>query len=594
MSKVFDVSRNKSQEQFLEAQERVIAFAGGVGSGKSAVGAVKAIQKISEGKSGIIVAPDFPQFARATWPEFSKWAPWSYCTNAHLDHPFSTKKKLTFDIRGQLVEVYYGGIDNPQSWAGVNINWVWLDEGGRIRTRSAFDTLLGRMRVPPDPQFWTTTTPVGVNHWLYEVFVKGIFPEAILDELREQGYKGDLTRLITASTEMNKHNLDPMYYLTLKGMYSGKLAQQELEGKFITMEGLVWEQFGQANITNDADYVPGVPVEWWVDDGFTKGHPRVILLAQVIPPYINVFEEYISEYELAESSIKAAMDKGYPKPSVAYVDSSAAELRNRLWNQDIDTVKATHSVEEGIKRTAAWICDGDGHRGLRFHPRCSFSIKEMQSYVRDERTGKPVKEADNACLVGATLVSSTRGEVPIKDIVVGDMVHTPIGARQVTASQMTQRDAPLWEVRLSDGTTLRGTRNHPLFIIGREMTRIDQLRAGDRVRVFWTDEETVLSVCELGENEDVYDLTVEEAHCFYANGVLVSNSDATRYGLVYKDRDEIISGGTEEYRNRVPIDSRDEPLVTVPTMQEQAQILTNQDLMNYYLSRWATVGGRNT
>lgn len=464
MPQVFDVSENPSQREFLESLARILSFIGGIGSGKTAVGAVKAIQKISEGKPGIIAAPDFPQFARATWPEFAKWCPWSYCTNRHLDHPYTIKKKLTFDIRGVEVPVYYGGIDNPQSWAGVNANWVWLDEGGRIKGRSAFDTLLGRMRVPPDPQFWTTTTPVGQNHWLYDVFVKGIFPEGMEQELRDSGFSGDLVHYVKASTEMNRHNLDPMYYLTLKGMYSGKLAQQELEGEFISLEGLVWDQFGSLNITKDADYISGVPVEWWVDDGFTKGHPRVILMAQIIPPYVNVFDNYIAEYELAEVSIKNAMARPYPLPSVAYVDSSAAELRNRLWNSDIDTVKATHSVEEGIKRAASWICDGDGNRWLRFHPRCEYSIKELQGYVRDERTGKPVKDSDNV-------------------------------------------------------------------------------------------------------------------------------ADAVRYGLVYKDRDEIIQGGTEEYRGRAVVDERVEMEDITPLQAMGKEIRTNQELMNYYLARWSHVGG---
>lgn len=380
-------------------EARVAGFIAGVGAGKTAAGSVKSTKKISEGKNGIIVAPDFPQFAKSTWPEFVKWAPMSRCTNAHLDHPYTNKKELHFNINGQVVVVYYGGIDDEQSWAGPNVNWVWFDEGARKRTRKAFDVLMARTRVGKNPQVFLTTTPAGINHWLYDVFVGGIFDETTVKLLRENGYKGKIVDFVTASTAENKDHLDPFQYLFLTGMYTNKLRQQELEGQFISMEGAVWEGLDMAeggrNCQPTAEYLSGVPVEWWVDDGFVEGHPRIILMAQVVPPKIHVFNEYTSVGELAEDSVRHALAAGYPKPSVAYVDSSAAELRSRLWREGIDTVAATHPVDEGIKRTASWICDGVGAAHIVFHPRCAFARKEMPVYYRETKSSRPVKTDDN-------------------------------------------------------------------------------------------------------------------------------------------------------------------------------------------------------
>jgi len=389
-----------SQRDFLLSKARYIGFIGGTGSGKTCAGAIKTIMKLEDGFDGAVVAPDFPQLAKSTWPEFAKWLPWSRCTNAHLDHPYTSKKVLKFNVRGKIVSVYYGGIEDPSAWTGLNINWAWLDEMGRKPTRQAFDVLAARIRIGPNPQLWITTTPNGVSHWLHDIFVKGIFNEKVLEAIRASGHTGPIVERFHGKTSDNREHLDDIHYLSLTGLYAGKLAQQELEGEFITMEGRVWEHFGERNITKEADYIPGVPIEWWVDDGFTRGHPRVILFAQVIPPYVNVFDEYIAEYEVAEESIHNALEKPskkmpYPLPDVAYVDSSAAELRSRLWRSDIDTVRATHSVEEGIKRAASWICNGKMEAHLRIHPRCTFSIQEVQSYVINDRTGKPLKKSDN-------------------------------------------------------------------------------------------------------------------------------------------------------------------------------------------------------
>lgn len=401
-----------TQTRFLQSQARFIGFVGGIGSGKTAVGAVKAVTKINTGEDGIIVGPDFPHFAKSTWPQIKKWFPWSRCTNAHLDHPYTQKKVLEFDVRGKLVTVYYGGIEDEDSWTGPTVNWFFFDEGRRKRTREAFDTLAGRIRTGENPQGWVTSSPNGINHWMYEVFVKGIFPDEVLQALREAGYVGPIVEYFPACTEENRAHLDPFYYLSLTGLYAGKLAEQELGGQFVSTAGKVWTGLSiptadgpegeipeGGNVARAADYHHGVPVEWWIDDGFTKGHPRVILFAQVVPPHVHIFDEYVATYEQAEVSIAAARAKGYADPSVVYIDSSAAELRQRLFDADFDVVKATHDVAEGVKHVAPFILNGRGERCLLIHPRCSYTLRELPAYEYEESDAlqplKPRKEDDH-------------------------------------------------------------------------------------------------------------------------------------------------------------------------------------------------------
>jgi len=388
---------SETQARFLRSQARLILFGAGLGAGKTAIGAVKAIEKIGQGESGIVVAPNFPHFVRSTWPEFSKWIPWSRVKNAHLKHPHSSIQELIFDVNGKEVRVLYGGIDAPKSWRGPTVNWFWFDEGGMCPQRDAFDVLCGRIRTGTKPQGWVTTTPSGVNHWLYDVFVKQNFDKQFLDVFKKRAdiYGGKLVEKFHCDTSENVHN-DALYYTSLLTTYQGKFREQEVGGMFVSLEGLVWEDFSEElNVTEEADYVSEVPVEWWVDDGYTRAHPRVILLAQEIPPFVNVFDELIEIYVKAEVSIANVLDKGWPKAKVAYIDSSAAELRGRLEEQDVDTVGATHPIEEGIKHTAPFILSGEGVRHLRFHPRCTYSPTSMASYNRDVNTNKPQQLGDD-------------------------------------------------------------------------------------------------------------------------------------------------------------------------------------------------------
>lgn len=399
--KVFRAS--PTQSQVLQSNARFIGAFGGLGSGKTALGAAWSIMKVQEGKPGIIISPDFPHFSKSTWPELSKWIPWSAVENRHLNHPFTTDKRLVFRTNKGPVTVYYGGIDDPDSWRGPSVNWFWFDEARRKAKRHAFDILAGRIRVPPNPQSLVTTTPAGIKHWLYEVYVEKKFPQALKDLFDAEGQP--LVERYHMPTDENLHNLDPLYYESLRGLYSGKFAQQELEAQFITFAGRVYPDFDEGNITTDAEFIPGLPIFWGGDDGYTKDHPRVILQAQFpSKDQCNIFDSLFAINQKMDESLDIILSRDYPKPEAAYIDSAAAEFRRHVWDRDIDTVGATHDVREGITHTRSWIEDGHGVKHVFFHPRNERCIEQMQAYRYPENSRRasarggqpnPLKEDDD-------------------------------------------------------------------------------------------------------------------------------------------------------------------------------------------------------
>lgn len=183
---------------------------------------------------------------------------------------------------------------------------------------------------------------------------------------------------------------------------------QEYEASFEEDAGAVYDNFTDANVSTDAEYNPDLPIVWGVDDGYVYGegpgtatyHPRVFLLAQFTANGgVNVFDEYAACGELSEVSIATVRAKGYPDPEVVYIDSSAAELKGRLWNSGVQTFGATHKVNEGIKTVRRLVCDGQGVRLLRIHPRCTGFIREIQVYRYDlnhnGQEPKPLKIDDH-------------------------------------------------------------------------------------------------------------------------------------------------------------------------------------------------------
>lgn len=153
--------------------------------------------------------------------------------------------------------------------------------------------------------------------------------------------------------------------------------------------GRIYPMFDEHNISEEAEYNPNLPIIWGVDDGFAQGkgpgtesyHPRVFILGQVTAQGgIHIFAEYYKTLELSEKSIENVIAFPYPLPSHAYVDSSAVELKARIWEKGIATIGATHEVREGIKNVRRLICDANGNRLLKIHPRCVELRREFSRY----------------------------------------------------------------------------------------------------------------------------------------------------------------------------------------------------------------------
>lgn len=390
-------------QKFHFSEARFRGLFGGRGSGKTVGGAVESIRKINDrpGWPGAVIAPDFKHFYKSTWPEWSRWIPWSEVVEHH--------KSQCWILFRNGTKVYYGGIDEPESWRGPNVNWFWFDEAGRKADQMAFNIIIGTCRIGPDPCGWVTTTPAGKFHWLYDLFIKKVVPpglEAEFARLEAEGVK--LYEKFHITIDDNKEHLDPLFYLSLKAAYTGRWALQEILGQFVAFEGQVYDNWSEENLTLEAEYNPGWPVEAWFDDGYAEGHPRVFLLVQEVPNGdLHIFAEYYKTFQMAEESIDEIFNWerqfGWKKPIVAYGDPSAAELRGRLWAKDIETVGVTALRTERVKNVRTFICDARGHRRLKVHPRCVNVNREMNAYRFPEpghgvvRVGsqEPLKEDDH-------------------------------------------------------------------------------------------------------------------------------------------------------------------------------------------------------
>lgn len=150
------------------------------------------------------------------------------------------------------------------------------------------------------------------------------------------------------------------------------------------------------------------------------------------------------------------------------------------------------------------------------------------------------------CLRGDSLVLTDKGWKEIKDIVVGDMVETDDGMRKVTASAMTGIKR-VRNISHKCGMPIACTGTHPFLAketVDMEPHYIiaDELKPGylighpisdtiipgwdkkkEIVSKGWVWSEIVSNVPDSDITIPVYDITVEDRHCFNCNGIIVKN-----------------------------------------------------------------------
>ena len=91
---------------------------------------------------------------------------------------------------------------------------------------------------------------------------------------------------------------------------------------------------------------------------------------------------------------------------------------------------------------------------------------------------KRVRFWDRACLVAGTLVETARGTVPIEGVRAGDRVLTRRGYRRVTWSGPTKAVTELVRVEFTDGRSVTGTADHPLWVQGEGWVELADVRCG--------------------------------------------------------------------------------------------------------------------
>jgi predicted phage terminase large subunit-like protein len=214
---VVQIELTPQQYEFAAADAPLVGFVGGRGSGKTFAGAWRILRRAKPGGHYLVVAPTYPMLRDFAWPTLVELA--RKC--CMLRRALTSRMQIT--LRGGA-QILCRTADRPDRLRGLTVSAAWIDEASLV-PREVLDVVLFTLREAERPSLASTFTPKGQRHWTYERF----------------GTPGPGRYLVHADTWSNPFL--PQDFLDLvEREASGRLADQELRGLFVSMEGAEWPQ----------------------------------------------------------------------------------------------------------------------------------------------------------------------------------------------------------------------------------------------------------------------------------------------------------------------------------------------------------------
>jgi len=326
---------SRAQRDFLADETRFTAFVGGIGSGKTFAGALRALSRIFPRERptiGMIVAPTYRMLLDATWRTcLAVWEP--LLVEQH-------RAELRLVLVGGH-EVLFRSADDPDRLRGPNLHWAWIDEAALCAAQT-WPILIGRLRADGEAgPAWLTTTPKGFN-WVYDLIQDG---------------------MVSAhrATTMDNPFLPAAFVAELRRQYPADFARQELGGEFL--------QLGAGLIRRDwfavVDHAPaGLRwVRFWdlaVSTKTSADYTASVRLAQAQGTYyladlIHGRWEWPEVRQLILDTIRAEPDtRLVAVEATAFQLAAVQELRRALGAHRV-ALAGVHPDRDKLARALPWI-----------------------------------------------------------------------------------------------------------------------------------------------------------------------------------------------------------------------------------------------
>lgn len=365
-----------SQEEFVRSAAAHPAFLGGRGSAKTVAGLLKMWTYVHAhpGANGAISFPVYNDIETIFLPELRKF----FGELEGIEWVYLEKKKQlvfpTLNCRAFLISA-----EEPDRGRGLNIAWFWMEEvgigGGH---KYLFFNLQPALRQFGDGydfyQGWITSTPKVDRPWLKQIWDEGVHPiTGALIENRER------YPIFPARTVDNLCLPVSIREDLVREWANSREALQELEGQFISIEGIVYPELREeVHLLAPPPDHEFIAVVGGLDLG--DASPTALLeLKMDRSRRIWITKEFYKRSATDDDWIKEAADWNLP---LVMCDPSVSEQDLRTWRMRYGVnIKPAMSARGFKERGRLWrtrlTIREDGNPGVYISPSCPNTWNEM-------------------------------------------------------------------------------------------------------------------------------------------------------------------------------------------------------------------------
>ena len=379
----------KGYEKFWNCKKRYRVLKGGKASKKSATTALNFIFRLMKEKdSNLLVVRQVMNTHRDSTFAQLKWAQESLGVS-HLWNNTVSPLEMVYKPTGQ--KIIFRGFDDVLKLASTTVskgylNFVWIEEAFEIADEADFDKLdlsVPRGKIPPPLYKQTTLTfnPWSDGHWLKKRF---------FDSTPENAEVFSTNYLINEFLD----ETDRLVFERMKRTNRRKYDVAGL-GNWGISEGLVFENWevGKKEIPKTEAY------KWksffGLDYGYTNDPTAfVAFVANPIDKELYIYKEFYEKRMLNCQIAQRIKELGFSKERIR-ADCAEPKSNDDLKRLGIGRITPSLKGKDSILNGIAAI--NEYH--ITVDPSCVNMIKELSSYVYDDRYGengmKMPKDCDN-------------------------------------------------------------------------------------------------------------------------------------------------------------------------------------------------------
>lgn len=333
-----------AQTVFVDDRNDETGYVGGVGSGKTAAGVIRAKRHATEwniGVQGAIVSPTVPMLRNVIVPELRKWG---LLGRPGVEYK-SSENRIQYPNGSTIILESANNKRKIERLRGLNLAWAWMDEAA-FHNEKVYRILNDRLRVGDYRNLFATTTPRGYN-WVHDEFADFGGADEPLPDGRVRR-SDSTTAVLGVSTRSNPANPDD-YIARQERQRSGEAYEQEIEGEFVSFEGLVHKWFDSDNRVASNE----LPESWdqtiyGVDWG-GSAPTAIVCLRQSGDDWYIVAEFY--ERRVVNDIIIAELERLFNRHGHGpiYCDTNEPRAIEQLRREEFPAREADKAVETGIR-----------------------------------------------------------------------------------------------------------------------------------------------------------------------------------------------------------------------------------------------------